>query len=209
MTPEDGAREVTTVQDRLVVLARYRPGVAGEAARTVHVVPHPGPMDSGAVTALCGALLACEEIETVAPGDGLPCTRCLLLGSSSTPQPSPAALGESGPEVTGVSFEPVAAVGCYRAWGWPVTTRGDHHQAVALLIPTDLASQVRPTLATRQRPAPVLAHPDAPGHRVFLAGEPFGAEPCREIDLCVAACTALRPPPAPRPPTAPGQHESS
>ncbi|MGH4020079.1 MAG: hypothetical protein ACRDT0_12765, partial [Pseudonocardiaceae bacterium] len=70
------------------------------------------------------------------------------------------------------------------------------------------------------------AHPDAPGHRVFLAGEPFGAElpwppgvqpvtaslpltTCREIDLCVAACTALRPPPAPRPPTAPGQHESS
>ncbi|MGH3994235.1 MAG: hypothetical protein ACRDSN_17455 [Pseudonocardiaceae bacterium] len=138
-----------------------------------------------------------------------------MIRSSSTLEPPVALPGESLPEVTGVPHEVGAAAGCYRAWGWPVTTRRDQvllaldHDAVALLIPTALASQVQTMLVARQCPAPVLAHPDAPGHRVFLAGEPFGAEPCREIDLCVAACTALRPPPAPRPPTAPGQHEPS
>ncbi|MGH4021462.1 MAG: hypothetical protein ACRDT0_19975 [Pseudonocardiaceae bacterium] len=250
----DSTPELITVQARpVVVLARYRPGLDGEAAQTVHVVPHPGPVDSGAVSALCGALLACEQLEIVTPGDGMPCTVCLLIGSSSTPQPPVALPGESLPEVTGVPSEPGAAAGCYRAWGWPVTTRRDQvllaldHDAVALLIPIDLATQVQPLLATRQCPAPVLAHPDAPQHRVFLAGEPFGAElpwppgvqpvtgslplpptvtprgpvrwahlpqaqpltTCREIDLCSAVCTALRPSPVPRPPTVSGQERPS
>ncbi|MGH4019359.1 MAG: hypothetical protein ACRDT0_09015 [Pseudonocardiaceae bacterium] len=173
----------------------------------------------------------------------------VLIRSSSTLEPPVALPGESLPEVTGVPSEPGAAAGCYRAWGWPVTTRRDQvllaldHHAVALLIPTALASQVQTMLVARQCPAPVLAHPDAPGHRVFLAGEPFGAElpwppgvqpvggslslpptvtprgpvcwvhlpqahvltTCREIDLCSAVCTALRPSPVPRPPTVSGQ----
>ncbi|MGH4017948.1 MAG: hypothetical protein ACRDT0_01615, partial [Pseudonocardiaceae bacterium] len=181
-------------------------------------------------------------------------TVCLLIRSSSTLEPPVALPGESLPEVTGVPHEVGAAAGCYRAWGWPVTTRRDQvllaldGHAVALLIPTTLATQLEAILATRHCPAPVLAHPDAPGHRVFLAGEPFGAElpwppgvqpvtgslplpptvtphgpvrwaqpprpdalrmQCREIDLLSAACTALRPAPVSRPPTAPGQGRPS
>ncbi|MGH3977966.1 MAG: hypothetical protein ACRDRZ_03020 [Pseudonocardiaceae bacterium] len=248
MTPDDSAPQVTTVLSRPVVLVRYRPGVAGEAARTVHVVPHPGPVVPGAVSALCGGLLTVEQVETVARGEGMPCILCLLL-CSTTSQPSPALPDELCPEAIGVSPEPVVAAGCYLSWGWPVITRRDQvllvldGHAVALLIPSDLASQVQPMLVARQCPAPVLAHPDAPGHRVFLAGEPFGAElpwpagvqpvggslplpptvtprgpvrwanlpqahvltTCREIDLCSAACTALRAAPVPRPPTVSGQ----
>jgi hypothetical protein len=245
----DGTPEATTVSTRPVMLARYRPDTVGEAARTVHVVPHPGAVASGAVTALCGALLAFGQIETVIPGEGMPCILCVLLRCSSAPQPPPVLPGESRPEDTGVPSEPGAAAADYQARGWPVTTRRDQvlltldHQAVALLIPTDLATQVQTILAARQCPTPILAHPDAPEHRVFLAGEPFGAElpwppgvqpvtgslplpptvtprgplrwahlpqagaltTCREIDLCIAVCTALRASPVPRPPTAPGQ----
>ncbi|MGH4022445.1 MAG: hypothetical protein ACRDT0_25045 [Pseudonocardiaceae bacterium] len=239
---------------RTLVLMRSRHGVSGEAGHAVHLVLLPSGTERAVETVgtLCGALLEYNEVETVTPGVGMPCTPCLLL-CSSTPQPPPVLSGGSRPEDTGVPSEQVAAAGCYRAWGWPVTTRRDHvllaldHHAVALLIPTNLASQVQPILATRQCPAPVLAHPDAPGHQVFLAGEPFGAplpwppgvQPitgslplpptvtprgpvrwanlpqsrglttCREIDLCVAVCTALPPTPAPRPPTASGQGRPS
>ncbi|MGH4021432.1 MAG: hypothetical protein ACRDT0_19820 [Pseudonocardiaceae bacterium] len=174
MTSDDGAPEVTTVEARpVVVLARYRRGTAGEAARTVHVVPHP-PVASGAVAALCGALLTIEHLETVTPDDGMPCTMCLLYRSTAPKPP------EAPPRDGNVSAaEPVAAAGYYRAWGWPVTVRRDQvllnldRQVVALLIPTGLATEVETILTTRRCTAPVLAHPDAPGHRVVLAGEPF------------------------------------
>ncbi|MGH4022056.1 MAG: hypothetical protein ACRDT0_23040, partial [Pseudonocardiaceae bacterium] len=179
---EDRESEGTMMQARPVVLVRYRPDTAGEAARTVHMVSHAGPMTGGAVTALCGALLAVEQIETVAPGEGMPCILCVLQRCSSTPQPLAALSGRPRPEVTGVPPEPGAAAAGYRAWGWPVTTRRDHvllaldHHAVALLLPTTLATQLEAILTTRHCPAPMLTHPDAPGHRIFLAGEPFGAD---------------------------------
>ena len=44
MTADDGDRKMMTraEADPVVVLARYRPGAAGEIARMVHMVPHPG-----------------------------------------------------------------------------------------------------------------------------------------------------------------------
>ncbi|MGH4017573.1 MAG: hypothetical protein ACRDSL_27355 [Pseudonocardiaceae bacterium] len=46
--------------------------------------------------------------------------------------------------------------------------------AAALLIPIDLAEAITPILTARDRPAPVLIHPEAPGCRVLIAGEPLG-----------------------------------
>lgn len=59
-----------------VVLVRYRPGVVGETARSVHVVP----LTTGgrAVRALCGAVLVLAEMDMVTPGEGMPCTACVL-----------------------------------------------------------------------------------------------------------------------------------
>ncbi|MGH3883986.1 MAG: hypothetical protein ACRDRY_10030 [Pseudonocardiaceae bacterium] len=42
---------------RPVVLIRYRPGRTGETARAVHLVPLPVGGETGAASALCGALL--------------------------------------------------------------------------------------------------------------------------------------------------------
>ena len=85
-------------QSRPVVLVRCRPDTAGQVTRTVHVVSHTGPMTCGAVTPRCGALLAVEQIEIVNPGEGMPCTLCILLRSSTPPPVLP---GKSRPEVTG------------------------------------------------------------------------------------------------------------
>lgn len=63
---------------RPVVLARYRPGVVGETARTVHMVPLPTDGQAGAVGALCGAVLLRNDLETVTPGQGMPCTVCVV-----------------------------------------------------------------------------------------------------------------------------------
>ncbi len=67
---------VAVTGSRPVVLLRYRPGVVGETARTVHVVPLP-PMgrratdgQAGAVSALCGARLMLTDVEPVTPWRG-------------------------------------------------------------------------------------------------------------------------------------------
>lgn len=44
----------------------------------------------------------------------------------------------------------------------------------ALLMPPFLADRVQAILAARTCPVPVLIHPDAPEHRVFLAAEAYG-----------------------------------
>lgn len=69
----------------------------------------------------------------------------------------------------------------YGAWNWPVTCHEDRvlltigGTTTALLVPVGLADRVQPILAARSCPVPVLTHPDAPAHRVFVAGEPYGA----------------------------------
>lgn len=83
-------------------------------------------------------------------------------------------------DVANVDPCPRTAATTYRAWDWPVTLRHDQisldlrHEAVALIIPTLLATDVTRILRQRRCPTPVLAHPYVPEHRVLLAGEQFG-----------------------------------
>lgn len=77
---------------RPVVLLRYRSGVAGQTAHTVHLVPLPvgGPAGAAGV-ALCGVLLCPNQAETVTPGHGVPCSLCVISHvSADLPPPRPA-----------------------------------------------------------------------------------------------------------------------
>ena len=188
------------------MLVRPRPGLAGQAARTVHLVPHGICVASGAaVSAVCGALLVGERIETVVPGEGMPCTMCLLLRcrtpklpASADPPPLPNnAIGEGIP-TTGAT--PTVAAGVYRAWDWPVSLRGDRvllllsGQAGAAIIPTGLAIEVVTILAARGCQVPVLAHPHAPEHRAVLSGEPYGVPLPWQPQVHIATGTLPLPP---------------
>ena len=76
---------------RPVVLLRYRPGSTGEATRTVHLVPLPPEGQAGAAgVALCGTLLRPDLVETLIPGQGMPCTLCIACHLSADPPPTPA-----------------------------------------------------------------------------------------------------------------------
>lgn len=161
---------------RPVMLVRYRPGVVGETARTVHLVPLPVGGPAGAVAALCGTLLRREDVEPVTPGQGMPCTLCVLSRVADGPPPPPVTTTGG----TRVDPDPLAATAGYRAWGWPVTLRRDQIRldldgdTGALIIPVLLATEVAAILATRRCPVPVLAHPYAPEHRILLVAERFG-----------------------------------
>ncbi|MGH3515205.1 MAG: hypothetical protein ACRDRB_23490 [Pseudonocardiaceae bacterium] len=168
---------------RPVVLLRYRPGVAGETSRIVHLVPLPlgaGEMDAVGV-AFCGALLCLGQVEAVTPGEGVPCSLCLISHVSVGPSP-PADLPAPAPpaDITSSDGRPLAAAVAYRVWGWPVTLRGDQvwlslePDTVALVVPVLLAEQVTAILNQRRCPPLVLVHPDTPERRVLLAGEPYG-----------------------------------
>nr|WP_026153549.1 hypothetical protein [Amycolatopsis methanolica] len=54
-----------------MILARLRPGVAGETRREVHLFPQ----DS--CTALCGATFPTSDLERLDGFHGMPCVRCL------------------------------------------------------------------------------------------------------------------------------------
>lgn len=47
-----------------LVLLRYRPGLTGLTARTVHLVPMPLP-GADTITALCGVTLHPDQVEAV------------------------------------------------------------------------------------------------------------------------------------------------
>ncbi|MGH4014770.1 MAG: hypothetical protein ACRDSL_12760 [Pseudonocardiaceae bacterium] len=129
---------------RPVVLVRYRPGLVGQTARTACVLSH-------ATTSIPPLDLEPAPVPGAVPAD----------------------------EQTGAAALPTA-VADYRSWGWPVTVCRDQirlsvqHDPIAVMIPAPLAAQVTRILIARRCPPAVLAHPDAPGHRVLLAGEPFG-----------------------------------
>lgn len=173
-----GAMAVTG--SRAVVLVRYRPGVVGETARSVHLVSaHPGAQTDVAGVALCGALLRPELVETVTPGQGMPCLLCVFSQASATLPPVPD-LRSGTVDGTVADRGSRAAAVTYREWGWPVTRRG--HQVwltldpdlVALVMPVGLSARVGTILRQRRCPPLVLAHPDAPEHHVMLAGERYG-----------------------------------
>ena len=94
----------------------------------------------GAVGALCGIVLRPEEIESVTPGEGMPCTKCIVshvggsdpLPPDTAPTPGDGISDDAGPLVAGAT---------YQDWGWPVTLHHDQirlrldHDTLALLIP--------------------------------------------------------------------------
>ncbi len=159
---------------RPVVLVRYRPGVTGETARTVHMVPLPTDSQAGVVGALCGAALMLGDIETVTPGEGMPCTVCIVThvtGAALAGEP-PA----GSPDAAGLA----AGGACYQQWDWPVIVHRDQvrlslsGEVSALAIPVALGTEVTQILTQRQCAPAVLAHPYAPEHRILLTGERYG-----------------------------------
>jgi hypothetical protein len=176
-----------------VLLARYRSGAAGEAAREVHMFPLPLGAGAGAgagaetgvaclPSALCGVRWHPAEFETVEPSQGMPCAVCYLAHVTRRP-PSPEPVSAPDPSTAGTPGVDRVAVGAaYRKLGWPVTMRRDQVllsldldvDAVALIIPAALGLRVVEILLQRRCPPPVLAHPYMPEHRVIVAGERFG-----------------------------------
>lgn len=169
-------RPETVAAARSVVLIRIRRGQAAESERVVHLVPLPGE-GVGVITALCGALLRTDLCESVVPGRGTPCDGCLASHLTGWPPPGPA---PSCPDMTRPGTGARSAALEYRSWGWPVLLRRDQVRlvltvdAVALVIPTPLATDVAALLVHRRCPPAVLAHPDLPDHRMLLAGERYG-----------------------------------
>lgn len=152
--------------------------MSGAAARTIHLVPRPDQTEVGVASALCGALIFPDDIEIVGPDAGMPCTTCLLYRTATLPSPPTGGTAPAGPAPIHRRTTPAE----YRELGWPVLTQGDQvlltlgQDVLALMMPAGLAEEVATILDTQQRPAPVLAHPYAPEHRVFLAGERYGIE---------------------------------
>jgi len=162
---------------RPVMLVRYRPGVVGETARTVHVVPLPPNGQADMVGALCGAVLMLTDMETVIPGAGMPCTLCILTLGKSTPAIEEPPAGSST-EDAGARL--VAGGLAYHEWGWPVTLHGDQvrlslcHEVSALAMPVPLCTEVIKILTDQGCAPAALAHPDTPNQRIILTGERYG-----------------------------------
>ncbi|HEY2762886.1 MAG TPA: hypothetical protein VGJ13_02560 [Pseudonocardiaceae bacterium] len=179
----DGTGSGPMAGSRPLVLLRARRGMVAESARVVHLAPLPVG-GTGAVSAICGALLRPEEHEPVQPGFGMPCSMC-MISDTRPPDPDPASPATAdpppaSPDPTSPDTPPRAAAHGYRGWGWPVTVRRNQvwlvldRDAVAVLLPTVLGVEVTALLARRRRLPAVLAHPYAPEHVVLLCGEPFG-----------------------------------
>ncbi|MGH3692675.1 MAG: hypothetical protein ACRDRX_01495 [Pseudonocardiaceae bacterium] len=148
-----------------VVLVRYRHGVVGETARSVHLVPLSTGVRASAVRALCGTVLMLAEMDTVTPGEGMPCTACVLDRMS----------------VVAAEEEPLSgsAEDDVQEWNWPVTL---HHGQLRLRLGDEVSAHAIPVrlgvdvtrILRRRRCAPaVLAHPYAPDHRIVLTGEKY------------------------------------
>jgi hypothetical protein len=170
---------VVVASVRAVVLVRYRPGVVGQTARMVHVVVLPTVEHAGAVKALCGAVLLLSDMETVAPGEGMPCTVCVLDHLTRT---IPTGKLPTGGSDTAGAADWAAGGVCYQRWGWPVRLHRDQvrlslhrdRDVSAVAIPLSLCSRVVAVLTRRWCAPPVLAHPYAPEHRIVLTGERYG-----------------------------------
>ncbi|MCA1695780.1 MAG: hypothetical protein LC749_14205, partial [Actinobacteria bacterium] len=158
-----------------VMLVRYRPGVAGQTAREVHLVPMPDGRVAGTVGTLCGALLSLEEIEVLSSGQGMPCMACALHHVNATAPVVEPPAGSPDSEGTGLINGAV-----YQAWGWPVIQHRDQIRlsldcdVSAIEVPILLSAEVTQILTERHCAPAVLAHPYAPNHHLILVGERFG-----------------------------------
>jgi hypothetical protein len=158
-----------------VMLVRYRPGVVGQSAREVHLVPTPDGRVAGTVGTLCGALLSLEKIETLSCGQGMPCMMCALHHLSATAPVVEPPAGSPDNEATGLINGAV-----YQAWDWPVIQHRDQIRlsldcdVSAIEVPILLSAEVTQILTERHCAPAVLAHPYAPEHHLILTGERFG-----------------------------------
>ncbi|MDQ2790952.1 MAG: hypothetical protein M3Y73_15050 [Actinomycetota bacterium] len=183
---ESGAGAAAVMADPAVMLVRYRAGLTGQTARTVHLVSLRDGCEAGVVGTLCGSLMSLEVIETVTPGRGMPCSACVMHHvGAMTPaaEPRPIQVGSShvnGPDRCGSGGSGQLDLATYQAWGWPVTQQCDQIrlslecEAAAIAIPIPLSTELIRILAARHCASPVLAHPDVPEHHIMLAGERYG-----------------------------------
>ncbi|MGB6162698.1 MAG: hypothetical protein WCF33_12490 [Pseudonocardiaceae bacterium] len=167
------------------VLLRYRSGTIGHTARVVHLVPLvPGSQAASAVVAFCGALLRRDFVEAVRSGQGTLCALGVINHcNTSSPPPADTLAAVLPGGVISHETDPQRAAGCYRAWGWPVRLRGNQvwlnlePDTVTLTIPVSLAVQATKILHRWRCRSLALIHPDAPEHRVVLAGQRHSVAP--------------------------------
>jgi hypothetical protein len=158
-----------------VMLVRYRPGVVGQTAREVHLVPMLDGRVAGVVGTLCGALLSLEKIEAVSSGQGMPCMMCALHQVNATARVVESPAGSPDSEGTGLING-----AAYQAWGWPVIQHRDQIRlsldcdVSAIAVPILLSAEVTQILTERHCVPAVLAHPYALEHHLILVGERFG-----------------------------------
>lgn len=199
--PPDDRWRAAVAETAPVLLVRYRPGVVKETMRTVHVVALPSDGQADALTAGCGAILIPRDLEIVAPGEGMPCTSCVLhcvMDATAIEEPPGNGADPAESVPTGTT---------YQEWGWPVTQERDQlhlnldHAVSAVMIPTPHCGEVIPILAQRRCLPPVLAHPYAPEHHIVLTGEQYGMQlPWPEEVHQITGTLLLPPTPTPRGP---------
>lgn len=195
-----------------MILARYRPTTC-PVEDEAHLLPLPLRSDDGrrrVVGTLCGRSLDIDHLETMPPGQDHWCTPCFLahvIGTPDTPGSSTTAIG-NGTANTGSTADLDTVAGrlatgvAYQRLGWPITLR--HREAllhlerdtdaVALIIPTPLSTEVADILTDRRCPPPVLTHPAMPTHRIIVAGERFGLPLTWPTEVYRITKTLLLPP---------------
>lgn len=160
-----------------MVAVQQRAETVGHTDQAVHLAVLPARSSMGMISTLCAAMLGVEQAEITDLGVGMPCTRCLILHTTTDrPVTSVGELPIGGPTPIHRRASPEG----YAVLGWPVTVRGDQvrltlgGEVSALVLPTTLAEQTMEVLARQARPAPVLVNPYIPEHRILITGEPFG-----------------------------------
>jgi hypothetical protein len=118
-----------------------------------------------------------NDIETVTPGEGMPCTICLLIQTVGTsPAREPGAGHTTSTDAAGLAAGEVT----YQEWNWPVIVHRDQvrlnlsGEVSALAIPIPLGTEVTQILTQRRCAPAVLTHPYAPEHQLVLTGERYG-----------------------------------
>lgn len=166
--------------DPSVMLVRYRAGLTGQTARTVHLVSLRDRCPAGMVDTLCGSLMSLDSVEVVSLGAGMPCNECVIhhvsaMAPAAERQPSPV---DSPDRSESGGAEDVDRA-TYEAWGWPVTQCCDQvrlsleSEASAIAIPISLSAELTQILTARRCAPAVLAHPDSPEHHIVLVGERY------------------------------------
>ncbi|HET9253917.1 MAG TPA: hypothetical protein VFO16_01790 [Pseudonocardiaceae bacterium] len=136
----------------------------------------PALAEASALVALCREVLIPGDIETVNPGEGMPCTRCVLRHATFAEGLLSRALDPPD------TVEPPLNGLTYQQWGWPVTVHNGQvrlsldHDVSALMIPSPLGSRVTSILNQRRCAPPVLADPCAPERYIVLTGERYGLQ---------------------------------